>query len=193
MQFDAVKFTIPLKKRFVVSKGAADVKTNVLAIMNNRYIGEASGSVHAGPEVAEIDADLRHGLQLLSEQKEITVVTLEEIIGWEIHAAARSALSGMVLNYLSGEAQRYPWEVLGLSTPAGVKSSMTIGIDSPDQMIKSIEEIFADALESELSRKAFAELKGKLAWPLKGKLRRLFSTTICKNHELIKRNIKIRL
>ena len=41
-------------------------------------------------------------------------------------------------------------------------------------MIKSIEEIFVDAPESEISQRAFAELKGKLAWPVKGKLRRLF-------------------
>lgn len=42
------------------------------------------------------------------------------------------------------------------------------------KLINSIEEIFADAPEDEISRKAFAELKGKLAWPVKGKLRKLF-------------------
>lgn len=41
-------------------------------------------------------------------------------------------------------------------------------------LIKSIEEIFIDAPESEIPKRAFAELKGKLAWPVKGKLRRLF-------------------
>jgi septal ring factor EnvC (AmiA/AmiB activator) len=41
-------------------------------------------------------------------------------------------------------------------------------------LIKSIEKIFADAPEAEISRRTFAELKGKLAWPLKGKVRRLF-------------------
>lgn len=41
-------------------------------------------------------------------------------------------------------------------------------------LIKSIEEIFVDAPESEISHKAFAELKGKLAWPVKGKVKRLF-------------------
>ena len=44
-------------------------------------------------------------------------------------------------------------------------------------LIKSIEKIFADAPESEISRKAFAQLKGKLAWPLKGKVRKLFGRT----------------
>ena len=42
------------------------------------------------------------------------------------------------------------------------------------ELIKSIEEIFVDAPESEISQRAFAELKGKLAWPVKGKLHRLF-------------------
>ena len=41
-------------------------------------------------------------------------------------------------------------------------------------LIKSIEEIFVDAPESEISQKAFAELKGKLAWPVKGKVKKLF-------------------
>ena len=44
-------------------------------------------------------------------------------------------------------------------------------------LIKSIEEILVDAPESEISHKAFAELKGKLAWPVKGKLKRLFGRT----------------
>jgi len=42
------------------------------------------------------------------------------------------------------------------------------------KLIESIEEIFVDAPETEISQQAFAELKGKLAWPVKGKLRRLF-------------------
>jgi septal ring factor EnvC (AmiA/AmiB activator) len=41
-------------------------------------------------------------------------------------------------------------------------------------LIKSIEEIFIDAPESEISQKAFAELKGKLAWPVKGKVKKLY-------------------
>jgi septal ring factor EnvC (AmiA/AmiB activator) len=44
-------------------------------------------------------------------------------------------------------------------------------------LIKSIEKLFADAPESEISRKSFAKLKGKLAWPLKGKLRKLYGRT----------------
>lgn len=44
-------------------------------------------------------------------------------------------------------------------------------------LIKSIEKLFIDAPESEISRKSFAKLKGKLAWPLKGKLRKLFGRT----------------
>ncbi|TNF90792.1 MAG: hypothetical protein EP300_02135, partial [Gammaproteobacteria bacterium] len=41
-------------------------------------------------------------------------------------------------------------------------------------LIDSIQEIFDAAPENEISRKAFAELKGKLAWPVKGKLKKLF-------------------
>ena len=41
-------------------------------------------------------------------------------------------------------------------------------------LIDSIQEIFIDAPESNVSREAFAELKGKLAWPVKGKLKKLY-------------------
>jgi len=41
-------------------------------------------------------------------------------------------------------------------------------------LINSIQKIFADAPEGDISRRAFPELKGKLAWPVKGKIKRLF-------------------
>ena len=41
-------------------------------------------------------------------------------------------------------------------------------------LIKSILEIFNEAPDVEVSRQAFARLKGKLAWPVEGKVRRLF-------------------
>jgi len=139
MQLDTVKISIPLKKPFTVSKGSATVKTNILAVMNNRYNGEASGSVHAGPPVEEIEHDLKKGLKLLSQKKKITLDTLEEIQTWPINAPARSALSGMLLHYLSGESKRYPWEILQLATPVGIKSSFTIAIAGKDEMIAAIK------------------------------------------------------
>ncbi|MCP4431863.1 MAG: peptidoglycan DD-metalloendopeptidase family protein [Gammaproteobacteria bacterium] len=44
-------------------------------------------------------------------------------------------------------------------------------------LINSIQEFFADSPESEISQQTFTELKGKLAWPLKGKLKKLFGRT----------------
>ncbi len=45
-------------------------------------------------------------------------------------------------------------------------------------LINSIQEILEEeAPEGEISRKAFAQLKGKLAWPVDGKLRRLYGRT----------------
>ncbi|MCP4335422.1 MAG: peptidoglycan DD-metalloendopeptidase family protein [Gammaproteobacteria bacterium] len=41
-------------------------------------------------------------------------------------------------------------------------------------LIKSIQEIFDEAPDVEISRQAFARLKGRLAWPVEGKVRRLF-------------------
>ena len=41
-------------------------------------------------------------------------------------------------------------------------------------LITSIQDIFDDAPEVELSHQAFFKLKGKLAWPVEGKVQRLF-------------------
>ncbi len=140
IHLDTVKITVPLKKKFAVSKGEAIVKTNILTILNNRYNGEASGSVHYGPSVEEMVADLRKGIEVLNSREQITIATLEEIDRFDLHPAARSALLGAVLNYLSGESKRYPWEILELGTPVGIKSSMTIGIERPADMIESIRQ-----------------------------------------------------
>jgi L-alanine-DL-glutamate epimerase-like enolase superfamily enzyme len=139
IDINAVKVSLPLKKKFVVSKGEAEIKTNILTILNNRYSGEASGSVYYGPSVEKIEADIQEGIERLKQLPKIDVSTLQTINGYSIHPVARSALMGMVLNYISGEMQRYPWEILSLGTPVGIKSSMTIGIDDPEEMIKAIK------------------------------------------------------
>lgn len=139
MQLDAVRISIPLKKPFTVAKGSATVKTNILSVMNNRYNGEASGSVHTGPPVDEIERDLKKGLKQLSEEKNIGLDTLEEIQSWKLNAPARSAIVAMLLHYLSGESKRYPWEILQLATPVGIKSSFTIAIDKPENMIEAVK------------------------------------------------------
>ena len=41
-------------------------------------------------------------------------------------------------------------------------------------LIESIEKMLIETPEPELSRKAFAKLRGKLAWPVNGKVKRLF-------------------
>ena len=41
-------------------------------------------------------------------------------------------------------------------------------------LIKSIEEILIESPEPRFESKPFAKLKGKLAWPVKGKVKRLF-------------------
>ncbi|UCC44340.1 MAG: hypothetical protein JSU65_14735 [Candidatus Zixiibacteriota bacterium] len=138
--FDTIRVTIPLKKKFVVSKGEAVTKTNVITILNNRYNGEASTSVHYGPSLDQIEIELHDVTQKLKSKHMIDLATLKEIDEYDIHPVTKSALIGMVLNYISGETARYPWEVLSLSTPVGIKSSMTIGLDDPAKMAQAIQE-----------------------------------------------------
>jgi L-alanine-DL-glutamate epimerase-like enolase superfamily enzyme len=140
IHLESFKVSIPLKKKFAISKGEAEVKTNLLTMMNNRYYGEAAGSVYYGPSVEELEADIITGIEKLNKSKEINLGTLEEINGFDISSAARSALMGMVLNFLSGEARRYPWEILSLGSPVGIRSSVTIAIAKPAEMKQAIKD-----------------------------------------------------
>ncbi|MFT5220248.1 MAG: septal ring factor EnvC (AmiA/AmiB activator) [Planctomycetota bacterium] len=46
-----------------------------------------------------------------------------------------------------------------------------------EKLINSIEDIFTDISEPELDRKPFAQLRGKLPWPVAGKVEKLFGRT----------------
>ncbi|MFZ1684756.1 MAG: enolase C-terminal domain-like protein [Candidatus Zixiibacteriota bacterium] len=168
MNIDTCKVSLPLKKKFVVSKGEAQIKTNLLTILNNRYSGEAAGSVHYGPSVEAMEAEIIKGIKLLKKSGTITAQTLNEINSYNIHPVARSAIMGMVLNFLSGESQRYPWEILEIPKPVGIKSSFTISIDTPAEMIKAINESPFPIIKVKMGNEddvqlvdAFKAIKGK--------------------------------
>ena len=165
---DTCKVSLPLKKKFVVSKGEAEVKTNLLTILNNRYSGEAAGSVYYGPSVETMQSEILKGIKLLKKSAKITTQTLDEINQYDIVPAARSALMGMVLNYLSGESQRYPWEILEIPKPVGIISSYTVSIADPAEMIKAINESPFPIIKVKMGNEedvqlvdAFKAIKGK--------------------------------
>jgi len=137
-KIDLVKISLPLKHKFKISQGEASVKINYLAILNNRYIGEASGSVYYGPTLDEIEADLKRGAKFINQQEKIDLELLQAMRSLDINSISKSALSGMLLNYLSGESKRYPWEILNLGTPLGIKSSFTFGIKKPSDMLSEL-------------------------------------------------------
>ena len=111
MELETFKVSIPLKKKFTVAGGEASIKTNVLTVLNNRYHGEAAPSVQYGPDVEELQADIVIGLEFLRGLDSIDTNTLSRVNELKIHPTARAALTGMVLNYISGE------------TPVKIKSS----------------------------------------------------------------------
>lgn len=138
MQVDSVRIDLPLKKKFATASGAADVKSNYLTVLSNRYSGEAAPSVAYGPSDEELRADLEKGVDYIRGLDKVDLSTLEAIDHLPIDPLARSALMGMTLNYLSGESRRYAWELLGLATPLGIRSSFTIGVDRSSDMIEAI-------------------------------------------------------
>jgi len=140
IQVETIKVSLPFKTKFAIAGGEASVKTNLIAILNNRYSGEAAASVKYGPSLDEIERDLRRGIAHLKRRKKLDLEALEAIAKYRIHPIARSALSGMVLNYLSGESKRYPWELLSLGAPVGIKNSITISIADPKQVIEAIRQ-----------------------------------------------------
>jgi L-alanine-DL-glutamate epimerase-like enolase superfamily enzyme len=139
LRVEIFKVNLPLRTRFAVAKGSADVKTNFLVVLNNRYSGEAATSVYYGPTLDDLEKDLRTGARFIEQLGKVEHDTMEKIAALSIHPIARSALTGMIVNYLSGESARYPWEVLSLPTPVGIKSSFTIGIDDPTKMVSAIQ------------------------------------------------------
>lgn len=133
---ETIKVTIPLKQPFVVSKGSAESKTNFLLLLNNRYSGEAAASVHYGASIEQMAGDLTTGCEYLKKLKKLTKRTLNDLGKLKICSEAKSALSAAVLNYLSGERNKYPWEVMELGTPLGIKSSITVSVGDTDDVIE---------------------------------------------------------
>lgn len=147
MQFEMMRVTLPLKKTFAISQGSVDVKTNLLVVLNNRYSGEAATSVYYGPTINELEIEISKGIAKLKEFEKLDLDVLKQINKFEIHSIARSALTAMVLNYISGETKRYPWEILSLGTPVGIKSSFTISIESPHNMDEAIAKCSSPILK----------------------------------------------
>ena len=92
IHLDTVKVNLPLKSKFRVSKGETTVKTNVITVLNNRYTGEAAGSVHYGPELAEIESDIQTGIEKIKNFETIDIDSLTEISNFDINPVAKSAL-----------------------------------------------------------------------------------------------------
>ena len=138
IRVETIKVALPLKKTFRVAKGEARDKVNLITILNNRYGGEAAASVYYGPTITELEADLKKGIERLTKRGSLDLQVLEEIGAYDIHPIARSALIGMVLNYLSGESGRYPWEIVSLGAPVGIRNSITVSIGEPVEVIEAI-------------------------------------------------------
>jgi len=158
IQVETIKVSLPLKTKFAIAGGEANEKTNLITILNNRYSGEAAASVKYGPSLDEIYKDLRRGIAHLKRRKKLNLESLEAIAKYRINPIARSALSGMVLNYLSGESKRYPWELLSLGAPVGIKNSITISIADPKQVIEAIRQSDYPIIKIKMGSEHDAEL-----------------------------------
>ena len=168
IDIETIKIALPLKKKFATAGGEAGLKTNIIAILNNRYSGEAAASVAYGPTLVEIEKDIRKGIAHLKRRKKLDLEALEAIASYKINSIARSALTGMVLNYLSGETGRYPWEIVSLGAPVGIKNSITVSIADPKEVIDEINNSPFPIIKVKMGGERDAELVPMLA-DVKGK------------------------
>jgi L-alanine-DL-glutamate epimerase-like enolase superfamily enzyme len=150
LNIDTVKITLPLRREFVISQGKAESKTNLLTILNGRYTGEAAGSVYYGPSADDIEREIASGLKMLGEPEEITESILEDIRQLDIEPVARAALTAMFLNFLSGEQNKYPWEILNIGAPVGIRNSLTVSVGPPEDVLAAIRETDAPIIKLKL-------------------------------------------
>jgi L-alanine-DL-glutamate epimerase-like enolase superfamily enzyme len=64
----------------------------------------------------------------------------------------------MILNYLSGESGRYPWELLSLGAPVGIRNSITISLDKPEDVIENIKSSEYSIIKIKMGGEHDAEL-----------------------------------
>lgn len=127
--------------------------SNARIALINKVQGNIDKIIETEQLIQQAKAELEKNQQVLSQQKKELGVDLGK----------RKTIIGSLdkqLKQQSGSLSRLEDEASQLQN-----------------LIKSIEEIFVDAPESEFSQKAFVELKGKLAWPVQGKLNKLFGRT----------------
>jgi L-Ala-D/L-Glu epimerase len=94
--------------------------------------------VYYGPKENEIKTDLETGRDFLQSKNELTLEDLFEINSLTINRVSKAGLLGAVLHYLSYKNNTYPWQLLGLDEPSKIKTSFTVSIDDPDQMLREI-------------------------------------------------------
>ncbi len=138
MRIDVMRIDLPLKKKFAIAKGSAVIKTDVLAIIEGRYCGEAAGSVAYGPSPDAMEADLLKGVEAIINTPRVTPEMLPIVESLPIGSAARAAIMGAVMNCLSGESGELPWEVLGLDPPQAIRTSMTFALHDPAVTVEQV-------------------------------------------------------
>ena len=163
IDIETIRVALPLKKKFATAGGETGRKTNIIAILNNRYSGEAAASVAYGPTLEVMERDIRKGIAHLKRRKKLDVEALEAISHYGIDSISRSALTGMVLNYLSGETGRYPWEIVSLGAPVGIKNSITVSIADPQEVIAEIRDSDFPIIKVKMGGERDAELIPLLA------------------------------
>ena len=61
-----------------------------------------------------------------------------------------------------------------LQQQGGALGKLQVGAKALESLINSIEDILTESPEPEFDNRPFAELRGQLAWPVKGKIKKLF-------------------
>jgi L-alanine-DL-glutamate epimerase-like enolase superfamily enzyme len=85
-----------------------------------------------------MEADLLKGVDALSNTPSVTPDLLPMVDSLQIIPTARAAIMGAVINCLSGESGKLPWEVLGLEPPRAMRTSMTFALHDPAVTVEQV-------------------------------------------------------
>lgn len=138
MRYRAELIDISLKETFRISKGETEKKQNCIVRLDSG-LGECCPSIYYGYSAEECFRAIEDDDIVIEDPFNLneTLNTLEKKYG-----DRKSLLAGLdiaLYDYVSKRLKLPLWQYLGLPNPHGRRTSYTISIDSPENVVKRLE------------------------------------------------------
>jgi L-alanine-DL-glutamate epimerase-like enolase superfamily enzyme len=138
MELSLAELTLPLVHPFTIARGSATVSTT--ALYRLRWNGlEGLGEASPVPRYGESLASIRDVLRTRDLRGE-TPYAMERLLAG-LPPAARCGLDLALHDLVGKDVQRPLWQLLGLDPARTPATSFTIGIDTPEVMLRKLDLI----------------------------------------------------